>query len=235
MRIRDYNPEDYNALPDVMDADESIKKDNIKVRFLEEALACFSKHNAQDEFLVILLHKHNDVGESEIMLEDEETLPSGKSALTTRKAPIREKSQDHRPCKLKFSNGEAIPIEFSSDPEASASFDALIKKEDFLKDFSRLIDKFDASNSFGIGMKNREMSRRISEDEVLAEMIDTDRVANILTAESATVAEDAIETSWSFQNDKVAAYGRYLAVTWCIVRGPGHSLEPRHFGAGDVA
>jgi hypothetical protein len=149
------------------------------------------------------------------MLEDEERLKNGRIALTTRKAHLSERNSKHKPCKLKFVQGDVVPIEFSSDPEASLSYEKLATKMAFLKEFGALLDEFNASNCFGLGMKNREISQSLATGEVLVETIDTGRTANVLSPANATSAESAVDTSWSFEHNNIIVFGHYLATTVC--------------------
>jgi len=101
----------YNALDDVVIADQALS-DVGRESGITALLAVIRAHGLEEFIGLRLLHKHNDIAEGEMMLEDSRIDQEG-FALITRATSISESSSDASPNSWILCDDGFAPFEFS--------------------------------------------------------------------------------------------------------------------------
>jgi hypothetical protein len=102
----------YNFLPTVLDADQELNS-NDRDRALRTLSSVIARHGLERYLGIRLLHKHNDIADGEIMVEDIEIDSAGEFTLVTEPKDYAGRGDKWQPNSWKLVGDDFIPIEFS--------------------------------------------------------------------------------------------------------------------------
>ena len=217
---------DYNLLMDVSDADIALKQH--RYRDALEALGrVLVRNNLNRNIGVRLLHRHNDVGPEEIMLEVPELTADGANALAT----IRiKRSEQHEPipgvwrCRP---GGELEVLEFVDRCCLSNQEERILEEgKEAFRECGRIIDEFELSDLLGLCFINKPHLRFDRSIEAIVELIDEQRSANVVSIKPLSYLEGktSVETTWQFDSN-VTMQCIANCYSYCIEYSPGHAIK----------
>ena len=193
----------YNNLPLIGEADQLLNVHTDLDEFFQAAGELICRFNLESHVGIGLLHKHNAVGQDQLMVEDPEDIRPGKPALVM---ALTEKSTagNYVPVlwKLEGTNQQAgfVALEHSRCEAAHTGHNLLINCPEFLAEFRNLLLDFGYESILGLTiMRAQTLQRKAGETYI--ERSHPTRIANVMTA-STQLKEQAtrlIRTSWSFR------------------------------------
>jgi hypothetical protein len=230
----------YNNLPDVEWADEKLNSLE-KSKILETLSGVIIKHKLEYLIGIRLLHNHNSIDNSELMIEKEEIIDNS-YCLTTLASKKEDNIQNVVSNSWKLCDGNFEPLEFSIDSMVIREFDIMISKSQFFKEFGNCLQDLGVDNILGPCIIRREFfgNRRTSDSALLVETSDQSRRANILRFENPEKYDtnSLIQTTWLAVNitdgDEAnctanCAKAACVPHTACVKDGQGgHSQQSHH-------
>ncbi|HYI10504.1 MAG TPA: hypothetical protein VEK57_15695 [Thermoanaerobaculia bacterium] len=199
--IQVFSPQIYNRLPDVFAADKTLRAAPCREEFFREIGDLICLHDLERYVGVSLLHKHNEVGDDQLMVEvyDEEIYD--RPALVMQRTAVNE-APDRVPVVLKVQgDGPAlVAIEHSS---VGLARDAYLRFGErtttFVPSFCEVIRKYGYEDLIGLAVI-RESVLSPERGEELIEQTDEERVANVVFARPERLQSNgrSIPTTWWF-------------------------------------
>lgn len=190
---------DYNELPDVIDADATLKPLEAE---LEELIrrgseACLATPFENGSLGGFLLHKHWELAEGYSMVERHGQHASGRAALITSSRPSSELPST-APSRfwVDSERGELVALEFSSDPLVVETWRCLTEHSDVLERLCEIISTSGLADKVGLGILSRAVP--IAEGEFLVEENCADESVLSARALSPEQQEIVIQTGWPF-------------------------------------
>ena len=194
--IADYQPEKFNVLPTIEDADQRLKELCLSDNDFLEIGSIFLRHNVQKSWGLVLLHNHFNVEKDEISL----SVLSESSDIEYRTAPAKSIFGSYWPSVLSLVEGkEEIlqPLEFSSDAVSKIANEILEVSENFITEFKDYLFTRNLQEVFGLISAKQE----ISYDETFVELNEINvSVLKVLKSVDAKNF-DTIQTSWYFNSN----------------------------------
>ncbi len=190
--------ETYNNLPDVEWADEKLNSLN-KTEILATLGDIIVRHKLEFLIGIRLLHNHNLIDDSELMIEKEELIDDS-YCLTTIASKKENSTYNVASNSWKLCNGNFEPLEFSKDLMVIAESDVMISKNHFFKEFGNNLIELGVDNILGPCIIRRHFfgDRKTSDSALLVETSDELRRANILRFDNASNYDtnSLIQTTW---------------------------------------
>lgn len=220
------NSDIYNALGMVVEVDERVRRNGALNRFLEEAGPLFLREGLEHIAGVALLHKHNDIGAEDAMIQGIEEW-NGKEALVCKRTCVSGKNNDMFPMNFAVSSsGDLTAIEYSSSPNLEKKINTLLECKRFISGFAHLAERRGMLPDVGISIATRDLFSNLDPTLVPLEVCDIDRQANILSLISPEEfsSVNTMQTNWFFSASPVGGC-KIICAYRCFERSPGHSRE----------
>ncbi len=169
----------YNRLHGIFQSNEEfITLDQDAV--LNELANVVLKHQLEDKFGIRLLHKHNEIAEDELMLEQTERGQRGATLTTIARFRASVLGECY-PNSWKLEGKTFVPLEFSLDPRVGQVGEAA-KVGAFFQEFGECLRSLGVSKLLGPCVVDREFfdSEKTSPEAILVETTDEERRANVL-------------------------------------------------------
>lgn len=198
--------ENYNALPDVIEADEELTKMG-RDTILDPLLQVIAKHDLEELVGLRLLHNHNQISKDEIMLEREE-VNRDENCLTTKATRLSDVGEGFYPNSWALTD-TLIPLEYSSDPSIKEDSHRILTNQSFIKDFKNEVNRLGVDHLLGLYVLQRQFFEKgkpnLELNYELVETTDVDRRANIITYKKSSEIEEGslIDTVWAYQNNDI--------------------------------
>jgi hypothetical protein len=183
----------YNRLGDVEEADAVRHAHQDFDDFLKDFARLAWAHGLMSSVGVVLLHRHFNVCDGQVMLETFEPTETGRPALVSR---ARSHCADGVPVRWQWTGTRFFPLEYSTDPGAKRNFRALDEAPRFLPQCAKLLKTYGMDDLLGVALPERD-GVKPREGEIYTER-NTD-VASVVTAEAkdAELEAGAIITTWA--------------------------------------
>lgn len=197
--LRAFSPSVYNSLPAVYDADEVLNAKPERAAFFQEVGDLICRHELDAFVGVSLLHKHNDVGEGQIMVEHYDESTYDRPALVMQRVAWEEMPA-RVPVVMKVGGDGAslLPMEHSAIAPALDAYGKLSEKmEAFAPAFCDVIRKYGYEDLIALCIR-RESVLSLGTGEELLEKTDVARVANVTAAEQIAPGARSVPTTWWF-------------------------------------
>lgn len=210
----------------VVNVDEKVRLDGALDRFLEEAGPLFVQEGLERIAGVVLLHKHNDLGALDAMVQRIEQW-HGDEALVCKRTASDDQTGDIFPMNFAVTaTGELAAIEYSESKKVDQKVKALFKHKQFIARFGKLAAEYGLLPEIGLSIATRDLFTNSDSALVPLEVCDVERQANILTLVSPQTFEavNTMQTNWFFS---ASAEGgcKIICAYRCFARSPGHSKE----------
>jgi hypothetical protein len=196
----------YNSQLDVIRANNKLASSGQFPDFLARTEQLVHKFGVMGLFGVRLLHKHNDIGSDEIMVEFEGHRATRMGALV----PVLETlcikaSGIEGPSIFVFArDGTPLPMEYSIQTSAAGTRGVLEKHRDFIRSFAREVYEYGLQDVIGLCVPNSEFCTKYmrSESSILVERSDHARRANVIFVGDRGDVDlsNVIQTTWTFTN-----------------------------------
>ena len=148
--LKTFNSSTYNALPLSVEADYLLKQNGNITKLLDESLAIANKYGIEEYFGFRLAHRHHDLSENEVMVEQFENLSTGPALITSVK---KETSTEERtPASWLYTSSGLKVFEYSTDPQVKELYNKLMFNTSFFEEI-------------------RQVSLRLQLDQILAPAI----------------------------------------------------------------
>jgi len=192
----EFKPQEYNCLEDVIDVDATVKLSGLKAQFLRKAADVFRKYRVNCWLGITLLHRHNEVYDGELMIEQEFS-EGEQEALVTKPISPDECTTRFVPALWKINDESVSPLEFSNDPTAIRIYDEMNIPADFLHEYFCLINEFEFGKYFGLGIVERKFYDKAVDDNQPIEVTRSKERANVVILDRIYDDEVPITTAWS--------------------------------------
>jgi hypothetical protein len=191
--------DNYNLLPDVEWADDKLSSLD-KTGVLESLSGVIVKHRLEDLVGIRLLHAHNRIRESEMMIEEEEMDGMGRNCLVTMAKQEPATIAGYSTNSWQLCDNEFIPLEFSTDEMVVAEPNLLSQNTDFFSEFAAALKKLSVEDILGPCIVKRSFYKnyRPGGPSILVETTDVSRRANVLKFDDKDNydLEALIQTTW---------------------------------------
>lgn len=212
-------PNRYNALPDVVDADMVMKPLRRHLENLVEAgsQACGATPFLHGELGAFLLHRHWEVSAGEAMIERHGRHPLGIPALITTAEQFAG-GESMAPSRFQVDpvNKQLLALEFSSDRAVLESWRVLQTQPQLIDRLAWLISDSGLSDRIGLAILAREVSMHDGEDLIEENW----GRQSVVSAQPLPVENDqtaVIPTGWGFVSIPITAAGSCIA--YCMQAG----------------
>lgn len=215
---------EYNNLSLVETADDFVRGNGNLQSLLLSAERMFIDADVTDIFGVRLLHKHNDIAEGELMLEDLEVLSDGRPALATvRTAAWHGRSFTPSIWRC-LPDGGTVALEFCDAALRPASPHLFDEHRELFAAFHRLSVRHGLDKVLGLCLRSGALQPQ--DDEMLVEVVDGRRDANVLAIEKRTGLDmgQLIETIWEFSMDTTSVCKKSFCSATCRKTGSSHTV-----------
>jgi len=230
--VRDFSPFIYNSLGTVEDALAELNSKG-KNAILEELGLAILKNNLEKRIGIRLLHNHNTVDESELMLESYE---DSTDSLVTRPVSSAEIPTTAKANTWLLKDEAAYPIELS-DSSAMDFASCSTEHRDLFEDFARVLKHYDVAHILGPCVISKDFYGRAgAELHRLVETIDLSRRANSVryAKPDQYPANRLVETTWVARRDTeltkcvtICLAGSCEVMVLCVIdESPDH--PPQH-------
>ena len=222
-----FDTQRYNRLPEVDNADSSIRRGGKFDKVFSEMALIFRRYEVAERFGVALLHKHNDCPDSTWMIEYCGRAQN-KPALVTKLSDKSPRQESACPTVWQFDDSAYHPLEFSTDLCAKQLYDGGPVSPFFLKDFASLLRNYSIYNYLGLAVVDRNLYRSAVDDEIAVEYSTYDRCNVVTLCSCSGLAYRTVETSWAFKGEDTQAESlcaRYCRKSCVVIlgqHGPSH-------------
>ena len=195
----------YNELPLVGEADALLNGQKDLKKFFRAAGELICSFNLEAHIGVGLLHKHNSVGQDQLMVENIEEIRKDKPALIM-ELVSKTKANDAVPVVWRLQSSDAtssfVPLEHSTCNEAKAGYAQLMGEPEFLEKFRSLLLDFGYESILGLTVMRVQALKKLSGESYIERSHPT-RTANVMTSTTqlSSVSSKLLRTSWSFKKE----------------------------------
>ncbi|HEX8350961.1 MAG TPA: hypothetical protein VF598_13440 [Hymenobacter sp.] len=186
----------FNSLPSAEVAEEAASKNLLTNLTLIAPI--FFKHNMQDSWGLALLHRHWDVLDGEVPVQEEYIAGEFKRYITSpKKSGYNKEAWPYLMALTSFLDHKIQPLEFATSSTTQTRYNELSAKQDFIDELCDILSNNDLLNTFGIvqakdTVAGYELIEDTSEGRISI-------ISAIPTEESKK--EKLIKTSWFFSAD----------------------------------
>lgn len=222
----------YNSLPGVMKAHTAISLLPNFHSTLEEVGHILAKNNLHDVIGISLIHRHNDLSDSEIMFQYSEQLDDGTTALVTARTSIIDIHEPICPMNWRVNTNDSIePLEYCLSSDSELGEDFFTKNQPIFSDVAEVLERNNIEKLLGLSLLRASELGEASSKYIAVEYTDSKRGTNIVTLRQRDECIDFITTLWRFDG---AEQQRCIPFQQCVPRSPGHDTTPGHeFIEGD--
>lgn len=215
--IISYRQSKFNDLPSIEVANENVQLTNKLKLALTVLGPVFLKHNMFNSWGISLLHKHFEINNYEIPIQDSYREEDRKIFVTIPRTNSFLKK--HFPAVLKLEDGNLIPLEYSTDSSALLANKALQENPGFVKEFYNTLVENDLNNYFGL-----IYGKSIDPNYELVEFNYEERISILKEVPSEeTIGMKLIQTSWFFSAESPDGNCNSKCMSYCSVSGNNHS------------
>jgi hypothetical protein len=183
-----YSPNVYQSLLDIESRAAIIDKKDISL--LGNVI---KKFQLEDVLGICVLHRHVDLSESEVLVEDS----YDNKTVTT--PSVLSQSSDILPCMWKFEAGGFYPLQFAkNNQEMQRIVTRLLKKSDFFQQFSELLIKLKGQDLYGLSILRYAVD---SEETMRLETTNEDTRTMTVELVPKEENESILETLFRFDGD----------------------------------
>ena len=193
----------YNHLPDVFEADRDLTAFGRDIA-VDALLQVIRTHSLDSSVGLRLLHKHNLIGEGELMVEDAVVDDNG-FALITRASSASEECSGIVPNSWVLTDAGFIPMEYSNDTLIQDSTICPKTRPEFFAELATVLRKLGLSGLIGAALLSSDIveANRPDGATVMLELSALDDRANVLRFVSIedVPLNSTIETFWRSNSD----------------------------------
>lgn len=216
----------YNKLPGVMKAHRSALCAHNFHSALEEVGQVLERSGLQDVLGISLLHRHNDLGNGEIMVQRSEQLDDGGIALVTAKVSAIDVSEPLCPTVWRVGTDMPVePLEYCLGADSGLTNDFFVKNQHVFADVASVLKRNGLDELLGLSLLREHVLGDNRGESIAIETTDLKRNANVVTLRKREECVDFITTLWRFN---VAEQQRCIPFKQCTPRSPGHDITPGH-------
>jgi hypothetical protein len=228
----------YNLLPDVETADADLTQLG-RASLLERLGDVIRAHDLCSKFGIRLLHRHNSISDTEVMVEREEHSAALGHCLTTMAADAPQVSDAPLPNSWKLHDGAYVPLEWSADAEVTSVVDPVGRHGEFFSDFAAVLSEHECAGILGPCVIARDFARRHrpSPSSIFIETCEDARRANVVRFDDPEryASQKLIQTTWVVSSRSAETDcnpdcipSGCNPVSACVVGSNGHQSETAH-------
>jgi hypothetical protein len=219
--------ERYNRLGPILEVDEEVRRGNALDKFLADAGRLFVNSELQSDFGVVLLHRHVDLDDSEVVVQSLE-VQDGTEFLVSRKTVTHTCKDELFPIVYGVeADGSLMSFEYSTAPALRQRLELLKENGSIATSFSDLAAQHGLRGKVGISVYTRDLFSNSNPNFQPVEQTNLAEQASYLQLVDPEVAEDAptVQTNWFFSAEPGGIGCRVTCAYRCFARSPGHSKE----------
>lgn len=194
----------YNRLPSVKEADEAIKSSSCFQELLEKVANITKRYNCESYVGLRLIHKHFQIEEGQIMVENFQEIEGTSSLVTQPQAWEEALNTKALPSSWIFSEtGDVHTFETSTDPAVKNGVEFIENNPEMMDEINKELQTHKLNKLLAVALLKRD-SLKTNDDQMYLEKEYLDQNKTILQVgnRNDSQAMQAINTSWSFKDSK---------------------------------
>ena len=213
----------YNSFPSVEVAHERAANIDLN-EMAKDVLAVTERYGLSDEIGLLLIHRHLKLNDDEVMVERQAVGDDGQIGYLTSPSAF---SEELAVSSWHWANGERFPFEYVDGDLAKSV--KLINESSVWAELQAVLTKHSAAEVFAVGYIERPLLD-LNESSVLIERTDAEgRLQGVFPEQiDGLNPDDLLPTRWRLEETQPYAGATIycLATYHCVVRSPGHAIEP---------
>lgn len=193
----------YNNLLSVQEADEAIKSSPCFQDLLEKVANITKRYNCESYVGLRLIHKHFQIEEGQIMVEDFQEI-EGTSSLVTQAQDWEEALNTKAlPSSWIFSEeGEVHTFETSTDPAVKNGIELIESHPEMMEEINKELQIHKLNKLLAVALLKRD-SLKTTDNQMYLEKENLDKTILQVGNRNDSQARQAVNTSWSFKGSKI--------------------------------